>query len=552
MFRLGEWTVDPTTRRLRRGSDAARLSPKAMGVLIALHDAQGQVLSRRTLLDAVWPDVTVGEEVLTHAVAELRKALGDSTRQPHYIETVPKRGYRLIAEQVSTAEPGKVLDLRSYAASLGKREVRSLYHGSASAQPQLALDPSLYPERRSPDRPSIAVLAFANLSGDPGQEYFADGMTEDIITDLSRFRSLAVIARHTSFSFKGRAVTAQQVGLELGVDYVLEGSLRRIGETLRVTAQLTDTSSAHHIWAERYDREAEDVFAVQDDVVRNIVATLRQRVEGFDLERAQRKGTDNLSAYEHVLRGRVHYERMTAAEDLAALRNFERAIEIDPNYALAHAYLARVYTDAFSFAWAREPEVALERAIETANKAVSLDGSDSFAHATLGSTTLFKKQHRRAAKAFDKAVALNPNDADTLVQRSFLAEAFGQADESLSWMDKALNLSPFAPEWYVWCYIRCYYLARRYEDVVTAIDDMERPPYEALGLAAASHAWLGRDEDAKGLVLRFHAAAQGEMARYPGDDPSGWRAYWDNAFPYKEKGDLDHLFEGLSRAGFSI
>lgn len=523
-----------------------------MAVLIVLYEARGEVLSREALMEAVWPDVAVGEEVLTRAIADLRKALGDSRQDPRYIQTVQKAGYRLLVDR--SVDAGTIhLPTPRTAVEQIESNRPSFYERPNPALSSYAVSSLAMSEDRIPDvRPSIAVLALTNLSADPEQEYFADGMSEDIITDLSRFSSLAVIARHSSFSFKGKAVTAEEVGRELGVDFVVEGSLRRTGKALRVTAQLIDANSGHHIWAERYDRDLDDIFTVQDELVRDIVGVLRQQIDHLGLQRAQRKGTENLSAYEHVLRGRAHYDKMTAAGDLAALECLRRAIELDPNYALAHVYVARVYMDVFLFGWSKHPDEALTQALETAQTAVALDGTDSFARAALASIHVYKRQFSRAEVQFEKALSLNPNDADTLSIRAFFAESLGDAEEALMWMGKALRLNPFAPDWYIWHCARAYYLARRYEDALASVNEMASPPYEILGLAAACHARLGQKAAADEALQRFHHLAQGELAYYPNEDAEGWRRYWSNTFPYRDTRDLDHLFEGLRLAGLPL
>lgn len=556
MFRLGDWLVNPATRQLSSetglGSDCVRLAPKAMAVLAALHEARGKVLSRTALMDRVWPEVTVGEEVLTRAIADLRKALGDSRQQPRYIQTVQKAGYRLLMDRSADARPIR-LPVPTNGQEQAEDDRLFLYGQPSYARSPCTASPLAPSDDQIPDvRPSIAVLAFTNMSCDPEQEYLADGMSEDIITDLSRFSSLAVIARHSAFRFKGQALTPQEVGRELGVDFVVEGSLRRAGKALRVSAQLIDAASGHHIWAERYDRDLDDIFAVQDELVRDIVGVLRQQIDQLGLQRAQRKGTENLSAYEHVLHGRAHYDKMTAAGDLAALSCFQRAIALDPNYALAHTYIARVYMDAFLFGWAKQPDEALTQALETAQTAVALDGTDSFGRAALASIHVYKRQFCRAELQFEKAIALNANDADTLSIRAFFAESLGDAEEALAWMGKALRLNPFAPDWYIWHCARAYYLAHRYEDALTSISAMASPPYEILGLAAACHARLGQPAAAREALQRFHELAQGELAHYPGSDVEGWRRYWSNTFPYREARDLDRLFEGLRLAGLPL
>lgn len=527
-FVVGAWRIEPSVREACNGPVVRRLSPRALGVLIMLAQADGMAVSRTALLEGVWPDVTVGDDSLTQAIAELRRVLRGCDGTVSLIETVPKSGYRL-------------------------SHVASIEGQGANIVPPVAASGSLTVPKFAPraNAPSIAVLAFTNMSGDGEQEFFADGISEDIITDLSRFRSLAVIARHSSFSFKGRQVTAQEVGATLGVDFVLEGSLRRAGKMMRINAQLIEASTGHHIWAERYDLDQQRIFELQDSLVQGIVARIRERVEGVSLERANCRGTDSLSAYEHVLRGRAFYDHMSEGGYREAERHFERAIEIDPGYSLAFAHRARILVDDYLFAWAVEPQTLLSQALDLVQRAVALDASDSVVHATLGTVYTYARRYRRAEKALDLAISLNPNDTDALVQRGFLAECLGQRDQSIAWVNKGLELNPYPPEWYLWGLVRALFASRRYAEVVDIVEEMERPPCEVLGLAAASLTRLGDIKRAEQTLSCFHDQAARQMSRYPGPDRADWRRYWSNAFPFKEQDDLDFLLEGLHLAGLT-
>jgi len=393
------------------------------------------------------------------------------------------------------------------------------------------------------------VLPFVNKSGDPAQDYFADGFTEDLITDLARFHSLSVVARHSSFSFRDSGATVQEIGAELDVCYVVEGSVRRNGSTARISAQLMEAPTGHQIWGERYDLGLEEIFAVQDELVGRIASKLRERIHGFGLEKLHSRGTGNLTAYEHVLRGRYHYDRMTANGVARAKLDFERAVEIDSDYAIALAHLARIHMDEAMFSWAVDPSAARSCALELAQQAVALDGSDGFVQATLGLAHLYMRRFRQAEKYLDKALALNPAESDTLIQRAVLAELLGRPDECLDWICRAFELDPVPADWQLWALVRGCFLGRQYAEAIATAADMEQSPFEIHGIVAASHALMGNGSAAWTALSRFLAEAERDMTDFPGDDPLGWRAYWSGSFPYRNRSDLDHLFEGLRRAG---
>ncbi len=262
------------------------------------------------------------------------------------------------------------------------------------------------------------MLPFTNMSGDPEQEYFSDGITEDIITELSRFRSLFVIARNSSFTYKGQAVKAQEIGADLGVQYLVEGSVRKSGDRVRITVQLVEAATGNHVWAHRYDRDLEDIFAVQDEVTQSIVATLPGRLEQADAERAERKHPDNMTAYDYVLRGNQYLSRLKPEDNAEARRMYEKAISLDPHYAHAHARLSVAYFDSV-YIWSMNGS-AKANSLEFARKAQDLDSNDSWSHASLGRALFLHKEDRQAEIHLKKAIELNPNEADTA---AFLAQA---------------------------------------------------------------------------------------------------------------------------------
>ena len=391
---------------------------------------------------------------------------------------------------------------------------------------------------RSSALPSIAVLPFANLGSDPEHDYFADGITEDLITELSRFQELRVIARNSVLIYKGKPARVQEVGHELGVRYVLEGSVRRAGTRVRITAQLIDAGAGHHLWAERFDRDLADIFEVQDEVTSRIVATLAGKLAETERRRARSGQTENLEAYDCVLRGRELWYRFTAGANREARRLYEKAIELDPDYARAYASLAWTYLTEHSERWAGAEEQPLERALEVARRGVMVNPASHSNHLALGQVCLSKGLHDEALEAFETAIALNPNDADGYV---FLAETLsyaGRPAEAIDLIEKAQRLNPTVPRWYAWDLGTAFYLARRYEDAVAALRKGRPLVAMAYRWLAAAYGQLGREQDAK-------AAAQ-EYLRRTSDFSL---AHHLEMIPFQHAEDREHYAEGLRKAG---
>jgi adenylate cyclase len=283
-----------------------------------------------------------------------------------------------------------------------------------------------------PDKPSIAVLPFTNMSGDPEQEYFSDGMTEDIITDLSKLSGLFVIARNSTFTYKGKAADVKNVGRELGVRYVLEGSVQKASDRLRINAQLVDATTGAHVWAERYDRPPQAVFAVQDDITQQIIVALRIEIWGAEVERVRRIPTDNLNAYDSFLRAVAYLSPPTKETNVQARQMAERAIELDPQYAGGYMAMSWVYFHQWLWQWSPDPS-ALERAAEMAQRAIALDNSEPGAHLTLGCAHLFHRQHEQAIAEMERAIALDPNFADAHTWMTLIINYAGRPEEGIEW-----------------------------------------------------------------------------------------------------------------------
>ncbi len=409
--------------------------------------------------------------------------------------------------------------------------------GAAEPEPLPERPAATAPGRRSA-LPSIAVLPFANFGGDPEQDYFADGLTEDLITELSRFQELRVIARNSVMTYKGKPARVQEVGRDLGVRYVLEGSVRKAGARVRITAQLVKAATGHHLWAERFDRDLADIFEVQDEVTRRIVATLAGKLGESERRLARSRQTGNLEAYDCVLRGRELWERFTPEANREARRLYEKAIELDPDYARAYASLAWTFLVEHSERWAGPEEQPLERALEYARQGVEVNPASHSNYLVLGQIYLSKGLHDEALEALETAIALNPNDADGY---AFLARALsfaGRPEEAIELVEKARRLNPAAPRWYALNLGMALYLARRYDEAVTAFRK-GRPLGDAgYRWLAAAYGQLGREEDAKGAAAEYlKLTPDFSLARHL------------EMLHFQRAEDREHYAEGLRKAG---
>jgi adenylate cyclase len=385
------------------------------------------------------------------------------------------------------------------------------------------------------------VLPFDNLSGDPAQDYFSDGMTEDLITDLSQVSGLLVIARNSVFTYKGRAVKVQQVGRELGVQYVVEGSVRKAGNRVRINAQLVDARNGHHIWAERFDREITDVFALQDEVVKHIVAQLAVKLTKGEEQRLNRTAAVNPEAYDILLRGLERLRRFTRETNAEAREYFERAAAIDPTYARAHADVGFTLAADVQLGWTDTPEETGRQALMHARHALALDPTNRQGYFALASAHLGLKQHEEAIAAVRKLIALYPNYADGHAQLALDLVYAGQPEESLKAIRRAMRLDPRHPFFYVWIQGQGYFLMERYDEAIAEFQKVieVNPAFPGARLTLASvYGLTGRTEDAEWEVAEI-------LALLPGLTLTRER----KGSLYKNAEDLDRYIEGLRKAG---
>lgn len=461
LLRIADLRVDPAVDEITKGGQVIKLEPKAMALLMCLAERPGSVVSVDELLDRVWKDVIVSHDSVYTAVAALRRALGDDPKNPTYIANVVRRGYRLIAP--------------------------------VSAWEDLPPAPSVA-VAAPPDRPSIAVIPLLNLSGDPEQDYFSDGISEDIITELSRWRRLAVRSRSASFRYRAAAVDIRQVAREVGVRYVVEGSIRRLGARLRINVQLVDAETGSQVWGERFDRGTEEIFVVQDQVVQTIVSTLVGRVQESDTDRARRKPPVSLAAYDCVLKGNALSWDDPAGLAKAA-RLFAKAIELDPGYAFAHALLAVMCCRRWNFD-PHSPDSVLEEAYALATRAVELDSGESTCHAILGQVCLLKRHFDLAVFHARRAVEINPNNQWNVTDLASVLTYVGRAEEALIWFTRAREIDPyFDVPWYWRDVARAYMIMQRHQDALSALS---RPRVRSLAIAALTAGCRARLGDMAG------------------------------------------------------
>jgi TolB-like protein/Tfp pilus assembly protein PilF len=497
------------------------MGPQVFDLLLYLIQNRERVVSKDDVLDAVWSGRIVSESTLTSHINAVRKAIGDNGEEQRLIRTVARKGFRFVGE------------IREGRASDGQN--------SPTMQP-VKVDEASAPAL--PDKPSIAVLAFQNLSGDPEQEYFADGVVEDIITALSRMRWLFVIARNSSFTYKGRAVDVKQIGRELGVRYVLEGSVRKLANRVRITGQLIDATTGAHLWAERFEGTLDDIFELQDQVAASVVGAIAPQLERAEIERAKRKPTENLNAYDYYLRGTANLHQGTREAIGEALSLFEKAIELDADFASAYAMAAWCYFWRKVNGWMIDPPQEVAEGARLARRAVELGRDDAVALTRSGHALGHLAADLDGGIALlDRAVMLNPNLAAAWFLGGFLRVWHGETDSAIEHFGRAMRLSPLDPEIYRMQagMAMAHLFAGRFDAASSWAEKASRdlPSFlMVVGIVAASHALAGRTDEAQRAMDHLREL-----------DPALRISNLRDWLPIHRPEDLAIFADGLRRAG---
>ena len=474
---------------------------------------------------------------LGDVIEEDGRIYGDGVNVAARIQALAEPGGICVSGKVAD-EVRRKLDLAFQ--DLGERELKNIaapvrvFRVATSGASQATREGSAHTAK-----PSVFVHPFANMSGEADQEFFADGLTEDIITELSRFHGLLVISRNSSFKYKGKPLDVRQVAKDLDVHYVVEGSVRKAGNRVRITVQLIDAETDRHIWAERYDRDLADIFAIQDEVTAAIAAILPGRVEAARRDRAERKPTENMAAYECVLAAKVLHHRSLRESNTQATRLIQRAIELDPKYAHAHAWKACILAQQVVYGWCADRDKNWREVREEVEQALALDDNDSDVHRILAALHIAQNQFDKATYHQDRALVLNPNDDLIVVQKGELLTWLGQAQDGIEWIRKAMRLNPYHPARF-WSHLgRAYFVARRYADAIDAVRRIATLDHFHLAAVAACHAMLDQDD-----LMRANVAET--LRRKP--DFSVSRDYLPTLH-YKQESDFTHHRDALLKAG---
>ena len=521
-YLFGQFSVDTRQYQLSFDDEPVPVEPLVFDLLVYLIENRNRVVGRDELLDNLWRGKVVTDAALAARLKDARKALGDSGKRQEFIKTVHGRGYQFIGrvDEKNSTGPIDILE-------------------QITSGQDLAL----------PAKPSIAVLPLKNESDDIEEEYFSEGVTDGIINYLTRFRDLFVMGRSSSFVFKDTDVDIIAIGKQLGVRYLVQGAVRKLGKRVRVSVELVDAATCQVLWSERYDRELEDVFAVEDEVAQAIVRTLVAQVEDAIYQGTRTRAPENFSAYDWVMRGNRYLERGAKEDLLEARRMYESAIEIAPDCSAAYTGLSKVHIYLHWGLLSEDHHNVISKALELGRKAVELDDKDSRAHYAIGHAYFSLGQHDLAEFHVDKALALNPSEYHHLCAKGYLLACTGRHDESLLCFSESLRRNPLAPN-------SCYcglgmsdYLAGNYKEAVEVLARLSSDLPRKFSLLAASYAQLGNKGKADEAVQEYLRLMDPGLVSMLRDDPTKWREHWANLFSIFVPKGLEHLLEGLRKAG---
>lgn len=577
-FKVGDWTVDPDSGRLQQGADEVKLEPKVMKVLVYLAQHPGKVVAREELEEKIWTGMIVGYDAVSGSIIKLRKALGDNSRNPQYIETVSKKGYRLIApvtepvagiDTVTNPDPTEFgnkpesdedLEPRSRESTESRNRSRAPFIITALLTIGVILGVNLMTDNDSNSRtgsedsseksentiaasnvkPSIIVLPFKNLSDDPQQEYFSDGITDDLITDLSQLDSLRVIARQSSYHYKNNPTALEDIANQLKVLYIIEGSVRKSGERIRVNVQLTNTDKGESVWAERFDAATNDIFQIQDDITKNVMSAMVVTLTG---EQRRTRATSSFEAYDAFLLGQQHIRKRNKQGYDQSMNAYRHAIEIDPAYARAYGAMAVTLTRGYRYQWTDlSLAEAKQRALELANKAIELDQSNPHIYWSLGYVHLHRHEYAAAEIAAETSVKLSPNYADGYALLANIANWRGKPDDAIRHIKKAITLNPHYTFQYPSTLGTAYFLSSQHKDAIINLEEALSRNESALNprlFLVASYIQLNKTEEAIWEIEQI-------SANYPDVTLSSL----GTQLPFENEIQLNALLADLKKAGF--
>ncbi len=476
---------------------------------------------------------------------------GDGVNIAARIQAMAAPGEIYVTDSIEAQVRGK-LEVAFH--DMGRHQLRNI------ARPVRALAVTGIGETPAAQRPaasskaSVAVLPFLNLSSDPEAAYFSDGFAEDLITTLSRFRTISVIARNSSFVYRDQSVDVRRVGQELGVQFVIEGSTRRLGDSIRITVQLIDAVTSHHVWADKYDVPWDHVFAIQDDIIGSVVGRLVPRMEEEGLEIARRRPTEQPEAYYQYLRGKslLYSGEVDARKFDLARTHLERAVQLDPTFAAAYCYLAKIYNTLTMYLSPGQPlKPYRERAWECANQAAELDDALAQTHSTLAWCHLWRGEFDIARAHVDRAEALNPNDAGQVVVRGLALVYLGDVEVGIACIQTAIRLNPFHSNDYLSYLTEAYYVARRYRDMIALAERIPELWIGSIAWKAAGYAQMGQNEKAEQQARRFIDAVQPVWGGKPGATVDDYVRWLLEFCPFRKAEDRQHLVDGLAMAGLT-
>ena len=511
IYQFDEFEIDTQNYQLSSNGTAVDIEPKVFDLLSYLVVNRRKLVTRDELFDNIWKGQVVSDTSLSNQIKAARKIIGDSAHAQLCIKTVRGRGYQFVASVVETPDRTTPLSLSNTEDSLGVRN----------------------------KAPMVAVLPFQNLSSDREQDYFCEGISEDITTDLSRFPDIEVIARHSAFQFTSASYDLGDLVEKLGVDYVVEGSVRRAGNQVRINAQLIEATSRNHVWAERYDFTFADIFEVQDNIIETVVSTMTGRILKIEMDRAWSRRTENLSAYEHLLRGLSHHKTFSSSwpnrdDYVRANAEFEKAIELDPGLARAHAW--RICSLSGSNACYSKEK--LSEYIELAKFALTLDEKEGEIHRLLGGCYFALGEFTLGQYHIDRAMQLSPNDSLIIARASRYYIYLGDIDKAKILIDRAMHLSPLHPGWY-WVHLgMIYYFSEDYKSAIECMRKNIEPSGHDMAWLAACYAASGESElAARAVAQACEIDKDASIAKY---------TQWD---AYKDSTRLELLREGMASAG---